>query len=190
MFSIAEEKCSTETRYVKPIGPLGYGRIFDNQLTTKGRPPKKSQKYPQQPIEEAQPSSSKSTNALQTSEKPQQQQNKSGGPQATKQQKEKEKKDKKEKEESNPGAPPTNKSQQSKPEQQKPQQQKPQQSKPQQQKESTEPNTKVDEPSSSQKQAKARGGYTGGRGRMMKERHKGQFKQRGADKKQARANPF
>ncbi|KAI6206066.1 CUE domain-containing protein [Aphelenchoides besseyi] len=40
------------------------------------------------------------------------------------------------------------------------------------------------------RQSTSGNGYTGGRARMNKERHKGQNKQRGADRKLQRANPF
>lgn len=40
------------------------------------------------------------------------------------------------------------------------------------------------------KQEKKKDGYTGGKSRLNKERHKNQFKQRGADRKMQKANPF
>jgi hypothetical protein len=118
-FRTADERSHAEVKAVNPVGPLGAPKNLIYNQPIKGRPPKKSQKYPQQ--SEPQPSSS--------------------GIQA------------------------------------KPQQnQQPQKAKPQQK----------EEHSTGQR----KDGYTGGKGRMMKERHKGQFKQRGADRKMQRTNPF
>jgi hypothetical protein len=52
------------------------------------------------------------------------------------------------------------------------------------------PPKQKEEPEAGKRPAPSKDGYTGGKGRMMKERHKGQFKQRGADRKMQKANPF
>jgi hypothetical protein len=106
----------------------------------KGRPPKKSQKYPQQPVE---PQPSSSGTILQ----------KPGAKQQLK-----------------PSTVP----------------QKPMPKPPLQKQ-----NSNDREPSgSAPKQEKKKDGYTGGKGRLNKERHKNQFKQRGADRKMQKAAPF
>ncbi|KAI6217126.1 CUE domain-containing protein [Aphelenchoides fujianensis] len=69
------------------------------------------------------------------------------------------------------------------------------QSQPQPQKAPEQPKKEKEEgerkpTAASNRQPNSRGGYTGGKARQNKEQHKGKNKQRGADRKMQRANPF
>jgi hypothetical protein len=126
----------------------------------KGRPPKKTQKYPQQPVE-PQPSSS----GIAQPKKPANVQQKAG----VKQQQKPADKPKLQKQKSNEKLnEPPKAAKQEKPKQ-----------------------AATEEPDDgAPKQAKKKDGYTGGKARLNKERHKNQFKQRGADRKMQKTNPF